>query len=177
MLLAAFMPWAAAAELELGRLMQLLAAAPKSEVSYVEKKYSALLKEPVTSSGTLSYAPPDTVEKSMLEPRKERFRISGDVLMLQRKGKEQKLALSSQPALSAFAASLRGVLAGDLALLRQHYRIALTGDESAWQLELVPHDDEAARYVERIVVSGKAGRVAQIEIREPTGDRSVLQIR
>jgi hypothetical protein len=101
----------------------------------------------------------------------------GEELVVERKGKERRIPLSSQPVLAAFAASLRGVLAGDAVLLRKYYRLMLTGEESAWQLELVPLDEEATRYVERILVSGKAGRIAQIEIREGTGDRSVLQIR
>lgn len=168
---------ARAEALDLTRLMQLLAAAPQSEVAYSEKKYSALLREPVVSSGTLAYRRPDTVEKIMLVPRKERFRIVGEELILERKGTERRVALSSQPVLAAFAASLRGVLAGDAALLRKHYRLALTGEEPAWQLELVPLDEEAMRYVERILVSGKAGRIEQIDVREGTGDRSVMQIR
>ena len=163
--------------LALAKLMQLLAAAPQSEVAYTEKKYSALLSEPVASSGTLAYRRPDTVEKIMLVPRKEVFRIVGEELVVERKGKERRIPLASQPVLAAFAASLRGVLAGDVDLLRKHYRLVLTGEEQAWQLELVPLDEDATRYVERIVVSGKAGRIGQIEIREGTGDRSVLQIR
>lgn len=168
---------ARAESLDLTRLMQLLAAAPQSEVPYTEKKYSAFLSQPVASSGTLAYRRPDTVEKIMLAPRKEVFRIVGEELVVERNGKERRIPLSSQPVLAAFAASLRGVLAGDAELLRKYYRLILTGEEQAWQLELVPLDEEATRYVERILVSGKAGRIAQIEIREGTGDRSVLQIR
>lgn len=168
---------ARAEALDVARLMQLLAAGPQPEVQYTEKKYSALLREPVVSSGTLVYRPPDTVEKIMLVPRREAFRIVGEDLVVERKGKERRIPLASQPVLSAFAASLRGVLAGDAALLRRFYRLTLTGEEPAWQLELVPLDEDATRYVERIVVSGKAGRIAQIEIREGTGDRSVMQIR
>jgi hypothetical protein len=41
---------------------------------------------------------------------------------------------------------------------------------------MTPIDEEIARYVERIVVSGRAGRVGQIEVREASGDRSVLTV-
>ena len=162
---------------DLVRLMQLLGVAPQAEVAYTEKKYSSLLTEPVVSSGTLAYRRPDTVEKNMVSPRKERFRIAGEELIVVRKGTENRYPLSSQPLLAAFAASLRGVLGGNAELLRQHYRLQLEGEEQTWRLEMTPIEDEIARYVERIAVSGHAGHIAQIEVRESSGDRSVLLLR
>lgn len=163
-------------DFDLVHLMQLLSLAPAAEVSYTEKKYSSLLTEPVVSSGTLSYQRPDTVEKNMLSPRKESFRIAGNALIVARKGSEKSYPLSSQPLLAAFAASLRGVLGGDAELLRQHYRLTLEGDEQQWRLELTPIEEEITRYVERIAVSGHAGHIEQIEVRERNGDHSVLQV-
>ena len=168
---------AQAGTFDLVRLMRLLSLAPEAEVPYTERKYSSLLAEPIVSSGTLSYRRPDTVEKNMAEPRSERFRIVGGDLIVVRNGAEQRFPLSSQPLLSAFAASLRGVLAGDAALLRSHYRLALEGEEQGWRLEMIPLEEEIGRYVERITVSGRAGRIEQIEVREASGDRSVLQVR
>ena len=176
LLLAAGAAWPAPS-FDLARLMALLAESPSAEVPYVEKKYSALLSEPVVSSGTLVYRRPDVVEKNMEAPRRERFRISGEELVVERKGAQKRIALSSQPLLAVFAASLRGVLSGDAALLGEHFRLTLAGAELDWKLEMTPHDEEIARHVERVVVSGRAGRVGSIEVRETSGDRSVLQAR
>lgn len=165
------------ARFDLARLMQLLSLAPEAVVPYTERKYSSLLAEPIVSSGTLSFRRPDSVEKTMTAPRDERFRIVGGELIIVRNGAERRVPLSSQPLLSAFAASLRGVLAGDAALLRSYFRLALEGDEQGWRLEMIPLEEEAGRYVERIEVSGRAGAVEQIEVREASGDRSVLQVR
>ena len=79
--------------------------------------------------------------------------------------------------LLAFAASLRGVLGGDLALLRTHYQLSLTGNQLSWRLDLTPDDEGIGRYVQRIVVTGHDGQIEQIEVREVSGDRSVLQVR
>lgn len=162
---------------DLAQLMQLLAATPTAEVSFIEKKYSSLLSEPVVSSGKLRYRRPDIVEKNIELPRKEQYRFVGDDLLLVRSGTEKRIRLSSQPLLLAFAASLRGVLGGDLALLRTHYQLSLVGDQSSWRLELTPVDEGIGRYVQRIVVSGHDGQIEQIEVREISGDRSVLQAR
>jgi hypothetical protein len=167
----------AAPAFDLAQLMQLLAASPSSEAAYVEKKFSALLAEPVVSSGTLAFRRPDVVEKNMTAPRAESFRIAGQELTVTRNGAQKRIALSSEPLLAAFAASLRGVLSGNAALLGEYYRLALEGGEPEWKLEMTPIDEEIARYVERIVVTGRGGRVATIEVRETGGDRSVLTVR
>lgn len=173
-LLLAALAGRAAPAFDLGRLMQLLAGTPSAEVPYVEKRYSALLSEPLVSTGTLVYRRPDVVEKNMATPREETFRIAGGELTVTRLGKQRRVLLSGEPLLAALAASLRGVLSGDAQLLGEHFRLALAGAQSDWQLELTPVDAEIARYVERIVVSGRDGRVATIEVRETGGDRSVL---
>lgn len=157
--------------------MQLLAATPAAEVSFTEKKFSSLLSEPVVSSGKLLYRRPDSVAKIIETPRKESYRFERDVLVLTRAGAEKRIPLSSQPLLSAFAASLRGLLGGDLALLRNHYQLSLQGDEQSWRLDMTPVDEEIGRYVQRITASGRAGRIGQIEVGESSGDRSVLQVR
>ncbi len=162
---------------DLARLMQLLAATPAAEVSFTEKKFSSLLTEPVVSSGRLHYRRPDSVEKIIETPRKESYRFERDVLVMTRNGAEKRIPLSSQPLLSAFAASLRGLLGGDLALLSNHYQLSLQGDEQSWRLDMTPVDEEIGRYVQRITASGRAGRIRQIEVAESSGDRSVLQVR
>jgi hypothetical protein len=167
---------ARAGNFDLARLMRLLSLASEVEVTYSERKYSSLLAEPIASSGTLAFRRPDTVEKNMLAPRKERFLIAGEELIVVRSGMEKRYPLSSQPLLLAFAASLRGVLAGDAALLHKHYRLTIEGDEKSWRLQMFPLEEDISGYLERISVSGSAGRIGQIEVRESSGDRSVLQI-
>lgn len=166
-----------AQSLDLPRLMQLLAAVPAAEVPYTEKKFSSLLSAPVVSSGKLLYRRPDVVEKNIETPRKESYRFVGEELVVTRDGKERRIPLSSQPLLAAFAASLRGVLGGDIVLLRKHYALSLQGDEPSWRLDMTPIDEETLRFVTRVTVSGRAGRVGQIEVRESSGDHSVLQVR
>ena len=166
-----------AADADLINLMKLLATMPATEVAFTEKKFSSLLAEPVISSGKLVYRRPDIDEKNIDVPRKESYRFAGDTLLLVRNGAEKKIVLSSQPLLSAFAASLRGVLGGDLVLLRNYYQLSLQGELTSWRLEMVPIDEDTSRYVQRITVSGHSGRISQIIVNETSGDRSVLQVR
>ena len=176
LLLTAMEP-ARAQSLDLPRLMQLLAAAPVADVAFTEKKFSSLLSTPVVSSGKLVYRRPDIVEKNIEVPRKESYRFAGEELVMTRDGKQRRIPLSSQPLLAAFAASLRGVLGGDIDLLRKHYELSLQGDEASWRLDMTPIDEETLKFVKRVTVSGRAARVGKIEVRESSGDHSVLQVR
>lgn len=172
-----YLSTAAADTFDTAALMNLLSTAPDTEVAYTEKKYSTLLTEPLTSSGTLSYRRPDTIEKTILTPRKEQYRIIGRDLIITRPDSEKRYPLASQPLLAALAASLRGVLTGNLNLLNQYYRSAVEGDSQAWRLELIPLNKETRRYLQQITIIGQTQHITQINIQETSGDRSTMQIR
>ena len=167
---------AVAESLEVARLMQMLAATPSAEVAFTEKKFSSLLAAPVVSTGKLSFRPPDTVEKTIETPSVDAYRFVGEDLIVTRNGAERRIRLSSQPMLAALAASLRGILAGNAAVLRNYFRLVLQGDEGSWRLDLIPLDEEIGRYVQRMTMSGRGGRLEVIEVREASGDHSVMQI-
>ena len=173
LLLAAAFP---AAALDVPALMKQLAATTEVSKPYVERKYSPLLVASVDSSGTLRYKRPDVLEKQVTKPRAERYRILADAVVIERNGKEQRIALSSQPALAALAASLRGVLAGDAAQLQKYFKLQVGGTEEAWTLELTPSDDALKSFVERVAVTGRLGQVQRIETFESSGGRTVLEI-
>ncbi|QJR11768.1 hypothetical protein DSM104443_02851 [Usitatibacter rugosus] len=165
-----------AAALDVPGLMKLLAATNEVTKPYTERKFSPLLVASVDSAGTLRYKRPDLLEKQVTKPRSERYRILADAVVIERGGKEQRIALSSQPALAAIAASLRGVLSGDAAQLQRYFKLKASGTEEAWTLELTPSDDAIKGYVERVVVAGRQGQVSRIETFESSGDRTLLEI-
>ena len=177
-LLAALLAFAPAlhAAFDVTALMKQLAATGEVKAAFVERKHSPVLVASIDSSGTLLYRRPDVLEKNVVKPRVERFRILKDEVVVERDGKTQRLALAAQPALAAFAASLRGVLSGDAAVLQRYFTLKVAGDEKAWTLELTPADRTVASFVERIVASGRGGRVEKIETFEASGDRTVLEI-
>jgi outer membrane lipoprotein-sorting protein len=168
--------------LALEPLMAALARNGPGTVRFSETKTSALLKAPIESSGTLTYAAPSKLEKRTLAPREERFAVDGETVVVEtpaRSGGERRrieLHLGQYPAIRAFVESIRGTLAGDLASLRRYYRVELVGAWSDWQLHLLPSDREMAELVLKVVISGAGGEVRRIEILEASGDRSVMTI-
>lgn len=166
----------ALAAFDVAALMKRLAATEEVRASFVERKHSPVLVASIDSSGTLLYRRPDVVEKNVAKPRAQRLRILRDEVLIERDGRTRRIAFASQPAVAAFAASLRGVLSGDAAVLERYFRLQVSGDETRWSLELTPAEASVASFVERIVVGGRGGRVERIETFEASGDRTVLEI-
>lgn len=169
---------AAAQELATGELMRRLAAVESSRATFVETRHSALLKEPLVLRGTLTYRRPAWLEKRVEQPYQERVAIDGDVLVIEsRRGRKLKTSVSGSPGIAALVEGIRATRAGDLAALERHFEVRVAGRAEGWSMALKPVDDEVARHVAAIVVSGAAGRIARVEVQEAGGDRSVMDIR
>jgi outer membrane lipoprotein-sorting protein len=164
--------------IELERLMADIARTGSGTVRFTETKHVALLKQPIESSGTLTYAAPSRLEKYTRVPREERLIVDGETLVIEHPAKNERLTLrlANYPAIRAFVESIRGTLAGDLAALRRYYRIEVEGTMAQWRLHLLPSEQDMAELVQKIEISGSGARIARIEILEASGDRSVMKI-
>jgi Outer membrane lipoprotein carrier protein LolA-like len=164
--------------LALEGLMAALARQGPGTVRFNEVKSSALLKAPIESSGTLSYAAPARLEKHTRSPRDERLVVDRDTVVIERaaRGERFELRLADYPAVRASIESIRGTLAGDLAALRRYYRVELEGTWPDWRLHLLPSDPELAELVHKVLIGGSGARVRRIEILEASGDRSVMTL-
>ena len=171
---------AAAAEPAFGprELMRLLAGVEQATARFVETRHSALLKSPLVLSGTLSYRRPDRLEKHVLSPYDERILIEREQITIENRtrGWTKTLSIHSAPAIAGLVESIRATRAGEIATLERFYRVEAGGDRQQWWLRLRPHDPEIAEYVTVVMVSGSGARMERIEVRETSGDRTVMEI-
>ena len=165
-----------AAGFGLGALMALLKSSHPGRATYHETKYIAVLDHPVETSGTLSFAPPDHLEKKSEGLNAETLVADRDTVVIERGGRKQTLSLAQYPEIGVFVESIRGTLAGDEAALEKAYGLSLSGDAARWTLSLVPREESLQRIVKRIEIEGVQGRVRRVEIQQADGDRSVMVI-
>jgi hypothetical protein len=144
--------------------------------TFQEKKYLALLDKPLESSGTLSFTPPDKLEKRTTSPKPERVVVERDRVTLERGGKSYSMGLAENPGIAVLVESIRGTLAGDLASVTRTYSVGLEGDERAWRLKMRPLDPSLGTLVERVEIVGAQWRVRSVEIYQADGDRSVMSL-
>ncbi|MGC1172501.1 LolA-related protein [Polaromonas sp.] len=161
---------------DVAKLMQGLAQNKSGRASFVEKKYIAMLEQPVESSGELLYTAPDRLEKRTLKPRPESLLIEGASLTVERGQRRMQLRLQDYPELAAFTESIRGTLAGDITALRRVYNLELEGSEERWTLVLRPMETRMLQVVQRIRIGGSQAEVKSIEIEQTDKDRSVMMI-
>lgn len=166
----------AAAALDINQLMQDLAQKKSGRVTFVEKKYIALLDKPLVSSGELSFTAPGHLEKRTLQPRPELITLDNDMLNLERGDKKYSLRLSSRPEAIAFVDSIRGTLSGNRRMLEANYALLLTGTREKWSLRLLPSDTDIAALLTRIDIQGSRDRITSIEYMLVDGDRTVMSL-
>ena len=147
------------------------------QARFTERKFSALLKAPVESSGTLVFRAPDYLEKRTVEPLRETVTIDGNVVTYEsaaaRGAQKRTFALSDAPLLAALIESLRATLAGDLPALRRHYDVSWSApvpqvQDGGWQLTLVPRERALLDAVAKVVLRGAGTEVARSKLSKPT---------
>ena len=155
------------------------------QARFRERKFSALLKKPVESSGTLIFRAPGYLEKRTVDPQLETVRIEGNIVTYESAAGggagKRTFALSDAPLLAALIESLRATLAGDLRTLRRHYEVSLTTpspqpQSGGWQITLVPRERALLDAVSRVVLRGTGNELAAVEIVEASGDLTLMQI-
>ncbi len=175
-LLAIALPAGAAGDWDIAQLMDLLSRNKSSEARFVERKFIALLDQPVESSGELSYVAPDRLEKRTLKPKQESMLLDGGMLTLERGGRKRSLPLADYPEVGAFVESIRATLSGDFKSLQRSYGLALEGDAARWMLMLTPSEPRMVQLVQTIRIGGSRGDVTSIEVLQADGDRSLMNI-
>ena len=158
-------------------VQRLLAASNRSDVRYTETRESPWLAAPVESRGTLSWAK-GRLEKRVELPRQETWRIFEDRMQwVSGDGsRERDIPLEKAPGPAAFAEALRLAVLGDITGLERRFVVAVSGSESAWVVTLTPREAGFARLVESIEMKGASGRLLELVVVEPRGERTTTRL-
>lgn len=162
----------------LSRLGAELARDTRSVVRFSEQRRLHYLTEPLLLEGTLSFEPPDRLEKRVLRPKKEKITVDGNLVSIETNTKDPpvRVLLSDHPALDALITALRSVLGGDLDALEDSYAIVVDGEGDSWSLHMTPRSEALREAVREVWMRGSAGRIETIEILEAGGDQSLITI-
>ena len=175
-MLAAAARGARGADSDLDRVMSALAQRKQGHVTFVEKKFIALLERPVESSGELLYQAPDRLEKRTLKPKPETLVLERGTVSVQRGRRHYVVDLNQYPQVLPFIESIRATLAGDRAALERVFKVDFSGSFDQWRLGLVPLDEQLRKTVKEIHIEGEKDVIHSVEILEADGDRSLLTI-
>lgn len=169
-------PIVQAAPLSIAQLMANLAKNPQGAATFTEKKFIAILEQPIESSGELLFIAPARLEKRTLKPKPETMVLDGDTLTVERGRRKHVLQLKDYPEVAGMIESIRATLAGDRKALERVYHLVLDGGNERWALVLTPLDPKVGAVIARIRMEGVKDVVRSVEILQADGDRSLMTI-
>lgn len=151
----------------LGQLKQPVPAA----TPFLELRESELLEAPMRISG--EYRRPDelTLVRQVNAPYVETTTLKDGRATIEREGRSPRsFSLSRAPELAGLQASFGALLAGDRALLEQHYAIGAYGSADGWTMTMAPRSRDLARRVESISLFGAGDDLRCIETLTAQGE-------
>lgn len=162
----------------LSQLMAERAGIRESTAAFTQERRVRYVREPLYSAGRLRFLAPDRLEMIVVTPRPETYAYEDGVLTVDRADDagEIQVPVGSDLLLSAIFTGLVGTLSGDEAALKRAFHVDFDDDACRWWMVLVPKSKRLLEKIEDITLSGRDGQIAQVEIRQTNGDRSVLSI-
>jgi hypothetical protein len=162
---------------DLADVLRARANISESTAAYTEQRHVRYVTAPIAAAGSLRYKSPDHLEMIVERPQPESFIYQDGVLSIGRESAGRDISVESEALLSALFAALVGTLSGDEAKLRDKFDVFFTDTDCNWRMTLVPKQERVRAKVDGIEIAGNNGSIAEILLKLPNGDRSVLTIR
>lgn len=167
---------ASAAGWTLDALAEALQGRTADQVRYTERRDIEYLSQPLLSEGVMRLDG-GVLLKRVTAPDPETFEVRDDEVVHTDADKtETRFDIDRNPVLRGLVMTLRAVLGGDMAPLRDLFALELSGTEQAWQLAMTPRDGMLREHLRVIRLDGSGGDVRRIRIDERNGDKTVIQI-
>lgn len=139
--------------------------------AFHDEKHIALLARPLVSSGVITFDRDRGIVRSTTAPHAEKAVLTRTALRIQRGDRVEDIPLDRSKDLQAFALIFPTLLRGERPAIERSFDLALYGRADAWwALELTPRSDSLRALVRRVVVFGRAGELAALQIAEASGD-------
>jgi hypothetical protein len=145
--------------------------------AFRDQKHIALLARPLVSSGVITFDRDRGIVRATSAPHAEKAVLTRTALRIQRGDHVEDIPLDKSKDLQAFALIFPTLLRGERPAIERSFDLALYGRADAWwALELTPRSDSLRALVRRVVVFGRAGELAALQIAEASGDTTDTQL-
>jgi hypothetical protein len=160
---------------KLDELLERIRIEPPARVPFTEQRKNRLLKEPMVLSGYLAYPAAGRLEKNIETPFRETLRVDGDEISILRDGDERRISLRNRKSFRVMLSGIEAIMAGDTALLDEHFEATVSGTIEEWRIELRPRARRLARQLLKMDVVG-GEHVRSIRFEMPDGEWQLLEI-
>jgi outer membrane lipoprotein-sorting protein len=161
--------------LTLETLMQRMAATSGVRAEFREEKTLALLEAPLVSEGTLYFIPPSRMARITSRPGVSRLVIDGQRMSYRDEAGASDVDLAGNRVARSIVENFVVLFAGDLAALRERYRIDFAAEEPRWRLRLTPKAAPLSQFLASVEMKGEGPALEEMSIREADGDLTVTR--
>jgi len=140
---------------------------------FIQEKHLRALPVPLTSHGQFVLSREHGLLWLLQKPIQQDYRIADSGIA--RRTAEGWQQQSGQDVAAQQSRLFLAVLKGDRSGLERDFELKLSGEQNAWQLELVPHSLLLRQIFSAIRIDGGA-LVERIELIETQGDRTVMKM-
>jgi hypothetical protein len=136
-----------------------------------DEKHIALLARPLVSTGVITFDRDRGIVRETRAPHAEKAVLTRTALRIQKGDHVEDIPLDKTRDLQAFALVFPTLLRGERTDIERSFDVALYGRADGWwALELTPRSDSLRALVRRVIVFGRAGELAALQIAEASGD-------
>lgn len=147
-------------------------------IGFDETQSSPALQADLHSSGVLIYEQDSGILRKRVEqPSPAEMIVDGDTMMMISGGRTRSISLRKRPEVRLFFDSLRALLVGDEATLRELFAVQVSGSPCQWTVELIPHSERLSRVVSSMVIRGQGSTIETIETLHRSDERRLMRFR
>lgn len=151
------------------------------QCDFVQTKHTKLLSEASVSKGRLSYRQPDWLCWEYTSPTVHTFKIDGEKVLMSDNRGTREVDIRRNRMYREMARLMTNIMSGQSLVGDQDFQVSLAAaDEkkTEWVATLVPRRKEVRRMFASIIlrVSSAKWLVRQVELVEPKGDRTIIEL-
>jgi outer membrane lipoprotein-sorting protein len=160
---------------ELEALMAVFARSGGVRAHFQESRHLSILTDPIETTGTLYFAPPDRLARHVTRPGRSSVVIEAGRVSLGDETGQRVFNFNTSEVARTLISHLMVVFRGDLETLRARYSISFDSDGESWTLDLEPRSRALHGIIEGIRFSGQNRELSAMETRETNGDRTIMR--
>jgi len=140
---------------------------------FVQEKHLRALPQPLTSQGQFTLSRDHGLLWLLQQPIRQDYRISADGIA--RRGEQGWQAVDPQGGSTRQNQLFLAVLSGDTQALQRDFELELSGEATAWRLQMTPRGALLKQIFADIQIQG-GETVTRIELHEAQGDRTLIRL-
>ncbi|MCH8891746.1 MAG: outer membrane lipoprotein carrier protein LolA [Myxococcales bacterium] len=160
---------------ELEALMEFFAGSGGVRARFQESRHLSILTDPIETTGTLYFNPPDRLARHVTRPGRSSVVIEAGRVSFGDETGQRVFDFDTSEVARALVGNLMVVFRGDLESLRARYSISFDSDGENWTLDLEPRSRALRGIIERIRFTGQGRKLTAMETRESNGDRTIMR--